>query len=122
MHQKKHFVFFTSTKILMESRGKSLLLLISYETHENCVCVCVCVQTQSFITLSHVVHILTSVLYMAKPLHKNLNAWVIGQFADEKRYVVMRPFHPAPPQTQAAIVFRQATTESYADFHARPVH
>ena len=43
---------------------------------------------------------------MAKPLQKNLNAWVIGQFADEKRYVVMGQFHPAPPNTQAAIVFR----------------
>ena len=43
---------------------------------------------------------------MAKPLHKNLNAWVTGQFADEKGYVVMRLFHPAPPHAQAAIVFR----------------
>ena len=70
-----------------------------------CVCVCVCVNAE-FITLSHVVHIFTRVFFMAKPLHKNLNAWVIGQSADDKGYVVMRPFHPAPPHTHAAIVFR----------------
>ena len=43
---------------------------------------------------------------MAKPLYKNLNAWMIGQFADEKGCVVMRPLHTAPQHTQAAMIFR----------------
>jgi hypothetical protein len=63
MYQKKHIVFLTSTKILMESGGKSLLLLISYETNENCVCVCVCVNAEFYNVKSRGTYIYQGALY-----------------------------------------------------------